>query len=969
MRKKRDNGTNEKERNIRKRDFLPFVSFISVRSVISFLALLLAPLIYFLPAVAGRVALVPGDGWTHNLGVRVLAGQILASGALPLWNPHVFSGMPLLASVDPGALYPLNWIFTLLPPAAAMNALVIASYHLALAGAYLFARRTQCTRTASFAAAMIFAFGGFLITHLAHTHRLTAIVWLPWLLLAVEAMAQSRMQRLQWLWGAAGAVFIALQVFAGDPQTTLYGYCVVALYTFWRLTQIEDWIVRRRLIVGVMLMFASGALLSMMQLLPQAELLDQGGRARIGYEEFSSYSLPPRQALALIMPYFFGGAALTPYSAPYSGAWNSMIQGGYTGLLGLTLAFAALILRFRNPAVWLWTIAAVAALLLSFGAHLPADLYRLFYGIPVYNLFRGSYRHLYEFDFAVAMLAAIGIDALRKSERAKAAAIAATGVTAVLLCAAVWMYSGAGRSLGDAEAAIPVAVFVTGAVAMLFFVLKRNNAAAVILLVILALDLASFGWFYDWRAVENRIAGRLSDPPTLAFIKSRTGSPHDFRVLSVSDLPYDYTYDAPFEKNYDAMNLPDASSARGLHSVNGMDVLGLTRVMDFSGLMDASGIVRDPASLGAEDRSFDLLNVRYLLVERRGSLDPKRSILHDGIAFSNTTFGREFKPGVKLRTDGVTALASEIALVTSMFNSVHLADGETVLRIKLHTSDGRVFEREVQAGRDTSEWAHDQQELRDTVKHRRAQVAESRPGDGFEIHSYLARLTFDRSLITHIEWEYAREDAGIYLVRASLFDAPSRVSTPIVGMELPAERWRKLAQFDDISIYENLRALPRAWFAEKVKIAPEQEILDLIRRGISDPERTAYVDREWLERAGITDAPVSSPSSDGSVRIVNYAPNRIEMETRRAQPGFLVLSEVHFPGWEARINGVAAQVYRTNYVLRGVMAPKGTNRVEFVYRPASFRRGAWCAVGGVLLLVVWGAASSGMIRKRKGDRG
>lgn len=944
--------------------------FRSVCSVISFLALLLVPLIYFLPAVAGRVALVPGDGWTHNLGVRILAGQILASGALPLWNPHVFSGMPLLASVDPGALYPLNWIFTLLPPAAAMNTLVIASYHLALAGTYLFARRVDCTRTASFAAAMIFAFGGFLITHLAHTHRLTAIVWLGWLLLAVESIARSESRKSLWLWGTAGALFIALQVFAGDPQTTLYGYFVVALYTLWRLTQCNGWQARRKLVAGVMLMAASGALLSMLQLLPQAELLDQGARARIGYEDFSSYSLPPRQALALIMPYFFGGAALAPYSAPYTGAWNSMIQGGYAGLLGLMLAFAALILRFRNSAVWLWTIVAVGALLLSFGAHLPADLYRLFYGIPVYNLFRGSYRHLYEFDFAVAMLAAIGIDALRRSERAKASAIAVTGVTAVLLCAAIWLYSSAGRSLGDAEAVIPIAVFVAGAFAMLFFVMKQNSITAVILLVILALDLASFGWFYDWRAVKNRIAERLADPPTLAFIKSRTRAAHDFRVLSVSDLPYDYTYDAPFEKNYDAMNLPDVSSARSLHSVNGMDVLGLTRVMDFSGLMDASGIVRDPASLGAGDRSFDLLNVRYLLVERRGSLDPKRAIVHDGIAFSNTTFGREFKPGVKLRTDGVTALATGIALVTSMFNSVHLADGETVLRIKLHTSDGRVIEREVQAGRDTSEWAHDQKELREVVKHRRAQVVESRAGGGFEIHSYLARLTFDRSLITHIEWEYAREDAGIYLVRASLFDAPSGVSTPIVGMELPAERWRKLAQFGDVSIYENLRALPRAWFAGDVKIALEEEILGLIRREILDPKQTAYVDREWLDREGIGDIPVSSPSNDGSVQIVNYAPNRIEMETRRAQAGFLVLSEVHFPGWEAHINGVATQIYRTNYILRGIAVPAGTNRVEFVYRPASFRRGAWCAAAGVLLLVVWGAASTGVIRKkRKGDRG
>src|SRR5262245_2319304 len=102
--------------------------------------LILTPLFYFFPAVIGWVTLVPGDGLTQNLGVRILIGQMLRDGHLPLWNPYIFAGTPLLASVYPGALYPPNWLFALFSPTTAMNIVVITTYHLAIIGTYLYGR-------------------------------------------------------------------------------------------------------------------------------------------------------------------------------------------------------------------------------------------------------------------------------------------------------------------------------------------------------------------------------------------------------------------------------------------------------------------------------------------------------------------------------------------------------------------------------------------------------------------------------------------------------------------------------------------------------------------------------------------------------------------------------------------------------------------------------------------------------------
>jgi hypothetical protein len=108
--------------------------------------LALLPLIYFLPAVLGKVTLATSDGWRETFGIRILIGEMLKNGQLPLWNTYIFAGMPLLAGIETGALYPPTWFFAILSPQVAMNLIVITTYHLALIGTYLYARRIGISR-------------------------------------------------------------------------------------------------------------------------------------------------------------------------------------------------------------------------------------------------------------------------------------------------------------------------------------------------------------------------------------------------------------------------------------------------------------------------------------------------------------------------------------------------------------------------------------------------------------------------------------------------------------------------------------------------------------------------------------------------------------------------------------------------------------------------------------------------------
>ena len=61
--------------------------------------------LFVLPTLFGHPPLA-GDNLIQNYPLRVLTGQLLRAGHLPLWNPLAFSGTPLLGALNSGSLLP-----------------------------------------------------------------------------------------------------------------------------------------------------------------------------------------------------------------------------------------------------------------------------------------------------------------------------------------------------------------------------------------------------------------------------------------------------------------------------------------------------------------------------------------------------------------------------------------------------------------------------------------------------------------------------------------------------------------------------------------------------------------------------------------------------------------------------------------------------------------------------------------------
>ncbi len=148
------------------------------------LLIALPAVIFGVPALLGHPVL-PGDDLTQNFPLRVLAGREIRGGHLPLFDPYIWSGAPLLAGWNAAAAYPLTWLFAILPGTAAWTLNMIVTWAVAGLGMFCFLRALRLASLASFLGAFSFAFAGGMSAQVTHFGLVAGLSWVPLALLSI----------------------------------------------------------------------------------------------------------------------------------------------------------------------------------------------------------------------------------------------------------------------------------------------------------------------------------------------------------------------------------------------------------------------------------------------------------------------------------------------------------------------------------------------------------------------------------------------------------------------------------------------------------------------------------------------------------------------------------------------------------------------------------------------------------------
>ena len=158
-------------------------------------------------------------------------------------------------------------------------------------------------------------------------------------------------------------------------------------------------------------------------------------------------------------------------------------------------------------------------------------------------------------------------------------------------------------------------------------------------------------------------------------------------------------------------------------------------------------------------------------------------------------------------------------------------------------------------------------------------------------------------------------------------------------------------------------SLGRAWVVPTARFVPAGATLAALADSRFDPAVEVLLEAD--QGGGGALPPGGGPGQPGPLRAslaLHDGPNRVTIRAALDQPGYLVVADTWYPGWQARVDGQPAPLWRANYAFRAVYLEAGEHTVEMVYRPRLV------LIGGAISLAAVGGLVAGLAltaRKRR----
>ncbi|MFH1149029.1 MAG: glycosyltransferase [Actinomycetota bacterium] len=881
--------------------------------------MLAVTVVFFLPTLILIRAYIFADSATYYYPARTFMSSGLKHGQLPLMCRYIYCGYPLFADSESSLFYPVNVLAAFFPDIFAFNYSLFAHYLACALFTYLYARVIRLSKTSSVFAALAFTFFGFTIAHMGHTNIVNSVAWFPLILYLVE----KGMRDDSFSWFLWAGVALGVQFLSGFLFMSLVTVAVVFFYAV-LYPRDARWTWRGLgRAAGMFAVFAVlGAGLGMIQNLPSYELVGVSTRAGgLSSALYNYNNLPPVQLITFIFPRYFGGPT------GYWGSWGFVETYGYVGLLPLVLLPAAF-MRKRTWHTWFFATAGLLALIISFGN--VGLLYRLVRLVPGFNVLKDPARFLVLVDFAVIILAAIGLDRLldrvelgeRSTKRlvwlVTGVAAAAVGGLVLAKLIARWgvidFFTFKNFQIRSWAFYGPV-ILLALLLALLWlwrygFFTRGLFAGLLLAFVILEVFAVSYG-------INPRIeTGAIrAEPGFVEAIKTDGG---DAYRVALSKDPAGSIALYNWQPN---MLMPF-----GLQDARGYSAVEPGRMTEFIKLAD-----RNPAM-------FSVLNVAHFIANltpvdgRRFDTNLPGSITVESGGLSWFLAG-DFAP------DGVEMLTT--------LKGVRPATGTVVAELLGLTASGEVIGPfPIRAGEETGPAGGGAGRR---VEYDRTGTA--KPGV-----AYLGEIGFGRRV------------ADLQVLGIRSLDSLGDGELAITAINMVGDGFRAVEPgpviYQDAGyvVYRNPGVYPRAYVAGGVRLA---ESASASMRALLDRENFSPQNTIALESSTLPDSLRRKVEGWSEQRVIRGQATPLSVgegteayQVEAMEEGVLLWSQEYMPGWSASIDGKPTGIYPAFGALQAVYIPEGQHTVEFSYSAPGLLPGMLITIlaliaGAAAILLLW----------------
>ncbi len=164
------------------------------------------------------------------------------------------------------------------------------------------------------------------------------------------------------------------------------------------------------------------------------------------------------------------------------------------------------------------------------------------------------------------------------------------------------------------------------------------------------------------------------------------------------------------------------------------------------------------------------------------------------------------------------------------------------------------------------------------------------------------------------------------------------------------DAWFTKVTGGEAPVYRNERVLPRAFLVDGYVVRDGNAARRALRDGLVDFRRVALLEGDPpIEERPV---PAAADRELGSARVAHYRDQVVEVRTAAPARRLLVLTDVHYPGWRATVDGRPVPLYRANFAFRAVSVPDGQHTVRFEYRPRSAGIGIAVSATALVFLAI-----------------
>jgi hypothetical protein len=160
-------------------------------------------------------------------------------------------------------------------------------------------------------------------------------------------------------------------------------------------------------------------------------------------------------------------------------------------------------------------------------------------------------------------------------------------------------------------------------------------------------------------------------------------------------------------------------------------------------------------------------------------------------------------------------------------------------------------------------------------------------------------------------------------------------------------KWLRVERFPGVQIYENINALPRAFIVHDSVVIPDPAAaVEALRKFEVNPGHTVILENgEAVDSDLLGTAEPGASSESEWVRSESYTSDEVRMRVKASAPGWLVMTDNWYPGWESTIDGAPTPIELANTTYRAIPIESGEHQITMRFSPATWRWGRVLSLG------------------------